>query len=149
MNMRQLNNRWFAARLGLVALSFIASPIFLERTLSGEFSEPSWSFPLILTAIVAVGVVFVIALQKINPLASGTLARPSWSTNPFVIRSPLLIFHVGAWCLMSLGVGSLMFGLLSTPRNWAWELPLSAGLGVWLGVRLMSIGANGVEHDDA
>jgi hypothetical protein len=147
--MGDVNNYWFKARIALLALCFIASPLFLSATRHEDFSQPSWSFPLIMVGIVTLATIFVVGLQQINPLSHETWERPSWSSSPFDGWSLLRNFHISAWCLISTGVGSLVFGLVATPHSWAGELPLSVGVGVLLGVRIVSSGSEGVQSGDA
>ena len=110
----------------------------------GDFSKPSLSFALLFMVLCVVGMCFVWLLQKLNPLSRAVWVQPSWFANPFVpLSQPLQLFHLAGWCSIATGIGALFLGLLSTPRNWAWELPFSAGVGVLVGVRLVAAAARG------
>jgi hypothetical protein len=85
----------------------------------------------------AFGVVSVLSVQKVNPLAP-PLRVPRWTDNPFMPLNFLAIFHFNALLFISLGLGCLVLGLFRTPHSWVWELPLGIGVGAWIGVKLMS-----------
>jgi hypothetical protein len=131
-----MKNPWLSMRIALLVASAIASFEFVS--MPGDFSQPSWLFFFEMIGIVAAGVVFVLGLQRFNPLSSTEWDSPSWSKNPLLFGEPLQIFHTGAWCLVTTGVAALVLGMFHNPHNWAWELPLGAGLGCLLGVRFTS-----------
>ena len=128
---------WLWLRITAVGLSFLSARWSLSQ-MSGDFSRPSVLFAIILTGFCAFGVAFVWLLQKMNPWSSATWQRPSWSASPFTMHAPLQLFHLGGWCSVATGLGGLVFDLFVQPRDWAWEVPLSAGVGILLGVRLVS-----------
>jgi hypothetical protein len=105
---------------------------------AGRLLEPSWPFFLEMWAMISVGILFLLGFQRINPRMDARWESPSWTRCPFVLKQPLRFFHFGAWYLMSVGLGSLIFGLSKTPTNWFWELPLSSGAGMWSGVWILS-----------
>jgi hypothetical protein len=123
---------WLAIRVGLLAVAFISSGAFIA-SVPDDFSHPSWSFLPKMMALVAGGMVFVLGLQKINPSSTATWDPPRWSSNPFRLADPLAFFDFSAWYLISMGLGCFLLGMLRHPRNWAWELPISAGIGMWIG----------------
>jgi hypothetical protein len=62
--------------------------------------------------------------------------RPTLYAKPLRFDEPPQMFYVGALCAMASGVGYFVVGIFDATVRWFWELPLSAGAGVWLGVRL-------------
>lgn len=126
---------WVAVRIAILAIPFFGAGA-LVRSMSGDFSRPSWSFFAELAGIIAAGTATVLGAQKFNPSFEFSWQKPRWSESPF-IREPLAILHFGACALIASGLGCLIYGLLSTPRNWAWQIPMSAGIGGWIGVRLL------------
>lgn len=126
---------WVVVRIALLAIPFFGAGA-LVRSMPADFSRPSWSFFAELAGIMAVGTVIVLGAQRFNPLFEFSWQKPHWSESPFT-REPLAVLHFGASALIASGLGCLIYGLLSTPRNWAWEIPMSAGIGAWIGVRLL------------
>lgn len=129
---------WFTCRVIFILISIAFAPFYVHSQ-PGDFSKPSWGFLFGMTAICA-GAVFLLAVfQSFNKNDQRGWYRPSWFQNPFAFNQPLQTFDSGSYDAMALGVGSLVVGLLSVPANWAWELPMSIGLGVWIGVRLCMV----------
>ena len=121
-----------------MCLAGLVQPAFIMDLLPDEFSRPSWPFFLEMWAVVSIGMLIVVGLQKINPRMDIPWESPSWIGCPFLLTQPLQFFHFGAWYLMSVGIGSMIFGLSRTPMSWFWELPLSSGAGMWTGVWLLN-----------
>jgi hypothetical protein len=132
-----LDRRWLFARLGLCLVGLV-QPAFALDSLPDNFSKPSWLFFVEVWAMTTVAILFVVGFQKINPRMDIPWESPSWTRCPFVLKHPLQFFHLGAWYFMSVGIGSLIFGLMKTPTNWFWELPMSSGAGVWTGVWILN-----------
>jgi len=126
---------WAAIRVAFLLLGLLQAPAFL-KSMSGDFSKPSWSFPFIMAALVAIGILFIFFIQTVNPRSVSTWYKPSWFRNPFSYRQPLQLFDLAAFYFLSVGVGCLFVGLTREPANWVWELPIAIGCGAWLGVRL-------------
>jgi hypothetical protein len=139
---------WIPIRIVALAVAFLSATSFV-RSLPGDFSHPSWPFFGEMIGIVALGVVFVLGLQKINPMSTASWRLPRWSDNPFSLRQPLPNFHFSAWLFIALGLGSVVVGLVKSPHNWAWEIPLGIGVGAWIGVRIMSDPASSEEKNVA
>ena len=125
---------WFTCRVILILMSIAFTPFYM-RSQSGDFPEPSLRFLVGMIAICAGTVFLLAAFQSFNKNDQREWYRPSWFKNPFAFNQPLQTFDSGAYDAMALGAGSLVAGLLSAPINWAWELPMSIGLGLWIGVR--------------
>lgn len=132
---------WLIVRVVSLLVAFLCSAEFIRQFPLADLSHPSWAFLPEMASIVASGVLFVLSIQKVNPLSRATWQPPRWSSNPFrFVADPIGFFHFNAWLFISLGMGCLLQGLLTYPHNWVWEIPLGAGLGAWLGVRIMSFG---------
>ena len=128
-------NQWVLVRVAFLVLSLFAAPSFLS--MEGEFSHPAFLFFFEIAGFCLLGVCFVVSIQKINPLlSSAEWIAPSWSRNPFSLREPLQLFDFAASNLVAVGIACLLIGMIRSPQNWAWELPLAAGVGSWIGVRL-------------
>ena len=125
---------WLLVRIGLVIVGLLQSGLILQSLGGDDFSRPSWSFPLEMTVIIAIGLVFVIGLQARS--GHKQWRRPSWYQNPLRFRQPVLLFDASSYYVLASAVGCAVLGLSRTPRNWAWELLLSVGAGLWIGTRL-------------
>lgn len=134
--MKDSHKLWFLLRIALLAVALIHGVYFTE-TISGDFSKPVWSFFFEMIGIVAVSVFCVTLFQLPRQASDVKWAKPSWFSNPFQFRQALSIFDLASYYFLVLGLGCFAIGLSHNPQNWAWELPLSIGLGALLGVRLV------------
>jgi len=126
---------WLVLRLAILIAAMLQARSFVT-SLDGDFSAANWATFFVLIAFGAFGVFFVIALQSVNPMAPHLWRRPSWFSSPFDFRQPLLVLDLGAHYFLILGLASMISGLMGSPKNWAWEIPLSVGIGAWIGVRM-------------
>ena len=126
---------WLFFRIAVLIMAALLARSF-PRQMGGDFTRPNWVTFFVLIGFAAFGVCFVTSLQRSNPWSPDQWRRPSWLSSPFSFGQPLLIFDLAAYCFLVLGTTSLVLEIISTPRIWAWELPLSIGIGAWLGVRL-------------
>jgi hypothetical protein len=131
------DRRWLFVRLGFCLVGLV-QPAFKLESLPDDFSKRSWPFFFELWAMVVLGVLFVLGLQKVNPRMDIPWESPSWMRCPFSLKQPLQFFHFCAWYMICGGIGSLVFGLLRTPTNWFWEIPMSTGLGAWSSVWILN-----------
>lgn len=131
---------WLTVRIVSLLIAFLYSVEFIHQFPPADFTHPSWTFLPEMAGLMTFGVLFVLGIQKVNPLSrAATWQAPRWSRNPFrFMDDPIGFFHFNAWLFISLGMGCLLQGLLQQPHNWVWEIPLGAGFGAWLGVRIMS-----------
>lgn len=138
--MENKGNLWLIVRVCWIFVGLLQSGWFLGA-LSGDFSRPSWSFAFEMSAVVAIGLVFIIGLQGRRFFGSSedTWLRPSWFANPFDYRQPVIFFDAASYYALALAVGCAVIGLSRSPANWAWELPFSIRCGFWIGVRLCLI----------
>ncbi|WP_281849292.1 hypothetical protein [Dyella sp. GSA-30] len=127
---------WLFLRIVLLVVALIHS-VYFVKTLPGDFSRPFWPFFFEMIGIVAVSVFGVTFFQLPKQASDVRWAKPSWFANPFRLRQALPIFDLAAYYFLVLGLGCLAIGLSREPRNWALELPLSIGIGAFLGVRVV------------
>ena len=115
-----------------------------NATFPAMAAEP-WSFALEITAIVVIGLVVLIGIQASR--GKRRWLEPSWFQNPFIYNQPLFVFDAGSYYILAVAVGGAVLGMSRTPRNWAWELFLSMGAGLWIGTRLCVIAFRGRFQD--
>jgi uncharacterized membrane protein (DUF4010 family) len=130
---------WSVVRGALIVAGLVQSKSMIA-SMGQEFRESSWSFPLVMTAICAFALLFLIGIQaKRVRQSEEKWQRPSWFQNPFNYKQPLQFFDAISYYAFALAAGCAFFGLSTPPISWAWELPFSVGLGLWIGVRLSLI----------
>jgi hypothetical protein len=134
--MKGNRNLWLAVRIVLILLAFAQSNSFID-SFSGDFSKAAWPFFFELIAIAAISVFAIVSFLLPSKASGEKWLRPSWFINPLNIRQVLILFDFASYYLLSLGIGCLVFGLLRNPPNWVWEIPLSIGVGVFLGVHAL------------
>ena len=100
-----------------------------------QFPNPSWSFPIKMIAIISVAIIFLIGVQDAHKGAETKWPKPTWFENPFGIDRPVSMFDAGSYYMLAAGLSGAVLELRATPRTWAWELPLSIGIGLWLGAK--------------
>jgi peptidoglycan biosynthesis protein MviN/MurJ (putative lipid II flippase) len=135
--MQKQDTPWFRRNVAIIASCAILAPLqmILSRAPPG-FDKGSWSFPWVIAGFSLFAVVALVGMQAINPWNEGRWMRPTLYTKPLRFGEPLQTFYVGALCAMAAGVGYFVLGIFDAAIRWYWELPFSAGVGVWLGVRL-------------
>jgi hypothetical protein len=128
---------WKAIRLGIVALSFV-SPFF-GPPISTAASHMSWLavgvvlvfFPIAM--FVGVGVLLLLRGPQFD------YQPPSWQVNPFNFAHPEQFFHLGAFATLAAGVAMLTRILFNSSRVTPEHLaPIAMGIGVWVGLRLLT-----------
>jgi hypothetical protein len=129
-------NVWLIARIGACVAALFDSYFFV-REMPGNFAQRSWPFFFEMVGLSAFAMIFLRILSKVNPWGNAIWGPPSWYSSLVTLRSPLQIFHLGAWCFIALGVGCMVLGMAQSPKNWIWQSPFSAGVGVLLGVHLV------------
>ena len=129
------NHGWLLFRVAVLMIAVFQARSW-PRSIGGNFSKPNWVTCFILIGFAAFGILFVAFTQRLNPWSSDKWRRPSWFSSPFAFGQPLLIFDLAAYYFLVLGTASFVLEMISIPRTWAWGLPLSVGIGAWLGVRL-------------
>jgi uncharacterized membrane protein (DUF4010 family) len=138
--MNLLRTYWWSAVRGALIIAGLVQSKSMVESLGQEFRASSWSFPLEMTAICALAILFLIGIQANRVRQSAEKwQRPSWFRSPFNFKQPLQFFDAISYYAFALAVGCTIFGLSESPISWAWELPFSVGLGLWVGVRLSLI----------
>jgi hypothetical protein len=137
--MIQNGRLWLVVRICWMLIGFLQAKLFLG-SMTDDFSHASWSFPFEMSAVLAIGLLFILSFQA-NRLRTTEekWLRPSWRQNPFSYKQPLLFFDASAYYMLALASGCAALGLSRAPMNWAWELPFAIGCGLWIGVRLCMI----------
>ncbi len=78
---------------------------------SVEFGIP---LPYIAAAVFAFGVIgmlFVVGIQAFNSRSDTVWFYPRWELNPFSVRQPLQMFHLGGYFMLAGGAGALLRSL--------------------------------------
>lgn len=130
-------NHWRAIRLGIVGL-FVFLALFGPL---GPSSEPTmtWSavgaifavFPIAM--LVGFGVLFIVRGPRFE------WQPPSWEKNPFDFAHAEQFFHLGAFVMLASGAATLAKTLVMTGEVTPGTLvPMAMGIGVWLGLRLLT-----------
>ncbi len=97
-------------------------------------TPPRWHFLLILIGFSAVSVLVLSVLRSDKDWVS-----PSWSESPLDAGRPLDGLHLAAWSFLAGAFALIVTGMLRGPTDWAWVLPGCIGLGLLVGIRLVSI----------
>lgn len=124
--------------LRVVAILFVAIGACITP-LEPRF-KPSLDWPALLGIVVfiPVALVLVIGFQRLNPGSAKVWHRPSWSTNPFDFRDPIQFFNLGAFLSIAQGIVALLRVLVtSVPLYPEAFVPLTMGIGIWLGVKMV------------
>jgi hypothetical protein len=131
----EYKNFWLIFRIvTLLTSAFQAQS--LSTSMEGDFSKANWATFFILIGFSAFGIYFATSIQTINRFSPPQWDKPSWYSNPFKFGQPLSAFDLASYCLLIIGIISAFFGMKSSPPSYAWEIPLSAGIGAWIGVRI-------------
>lgn len=125
---------WMWLRIAVLLLGLLQSE-FLIGSMKGDFSKAAWPFAIEMICLVSFGILFVLFIQSTNPRSAPRWYKPSWFHNPFNYKQPVQIFHMGAFYFLASGIGCFFLGISRPEVRWLWELPVSIGCGLWLGVR--------------
>ncbi len=108
---------WFKIRIVLFVLNF-AGALFVPNPQIEEFSRTSGMDRIFISAFLVFGAVllpfmllFILAIQVINPLSDKIWARPNHYCNPFRLGNPLLFFHFAAHLFAVIGLGIIISSL--------------------------------------
>ncbi|MGA2552857.1 MAG: hypothetical protein ABSF50_22165 [Burkholderiaceae bacterium] len=130
-----MNNKNMWARVAALVLSAAGGLLIAPPTHSDFLHPAPLTFGLEMVALPAVGIALILSFRSWQKSAEVGWERPSWSANPFEFMEPLVNLVAGAICIIASGLGWGLRGLLSGP-NWGWEMPVAAGIGAWIGVRI-------------
>lgn len=126
--------KWTIIRATFFAAAFLSSAL-ISRTPAPTDDTP---MPFLIAAFVfgIVGLLFVVGMQRINPLSAKLWRYPKWSINPFQMREPLQFFHFGGYFMLASGAGTVLHEIFFGPAFQTSDcLPIVFGLGILCGVR--------------
>jgi hypothetical protein len=126
---------WLLVRVVWIVVGMVQGPWLVNALDPRQFPDPSWSFGIILIAIATVAVILVVGALSVQQKADTRWPWPTWFENPFGIDRPVSLFDAGSYYVLAAGLSAAALELRATPRTWAWELPMSFGVGLWLGAR--------------
>ena len=131
-------NQWAIVRVALLAIGL------LQGALSSQAQAPLDGVTPTLIAVAfafgIVGLLFVVGIQRINPISAPIWRYPSWSINPFLLREPLQFFHLGGFYFLASGVGELLRQIfLKNPLTLDYLFLPAIGLGLLSGVYLCTV----------
>jgi hypothetical protein len=131
-------SRWKTIRFGIVGLSFVlallgpATPAAAHPMTWVDVGLISAVFPIAM--LVGFGILFVLKGSRFD------WQPPSWEKNPFNFAHGEQFFHLGAFVMLSTGAAMVARALATsskiTPDT---LLPISLGVGVWVGLRLLTV----------
>jgi hypothetical protein len=126
---------WF--RLAAIAFALVAGCL---APLGPSTSPPlAWYVPIVIFVFCPIAMVVVLGVQRINPYSAKVWHHPSWTSNPFNFRDPIQFFHFAAITTTAQGIVVLVrVSLASFPFYVEALVPLAMGLGVWVGVRVVT-----------
>lgn len=88
----------------------------------------------------ALGLQFLLGIQAVNKWSAPAWEKPSWNENPFLFRQPLQFFHFAGWLFTISSLISSSLTALKAPQYiWDALMPLSAGVGVLVGIHLSQV----------
>ena len=137
--MTKRNWLWLSFRIAWIILGLIQGPYFVAALDADRIRRPSWAFAIEMIGIISIGVIALVGIQAGKRATTAKWPRPSWFENPFGLDRPVSIFEAGAYYVLAAGISSAVVELRSTPRTWAWEILVSSGIGLWLGVQICLI----------
>ncbi len=123
-------------RIAVTLLSCLSAYFAVIPSHPDFFHPAPVTFVLEIVGIVAAGLIFVLSFSSRSMLSSELWKRPSWYLSPFDRKQPIVFFDFASYCVASYGLGGAVVSTFGPRPNWSWEIPVSAGIGVWLGVRL-------------
>jgi len=91
-----------------------------------------WLVPSVVASAMA-ATCFVLQYQRMIPGLSARWRRPSWVENPLAPHQPLQWGLLIGESLMLSGLGCAFVDVLAATHQCSWEMPMAAGVGVWLG----------------
>ena len=129
---------WTVIRIIFIAAAFLSSTFITQAQPQTEDAPIAILIAAFLFGIV--GLLFVVGMQRINPLSAKLWRYPKWSINPFQMREPLQFFHFGGYFMLASGAGIALNRIFWGPALHASDcLPLVFGFGILCGVRACTI----------
>lgn len=129
---------WLYGNVAIIMLGALLSPLFMRSIESSE-DKPTLIFVLIIALFGMSGSLLSAWMRDSSMPKDLKWNTPSLRYNPFMGSEPLVQYQISAYVFISLGAGSAVVGMLETPENWMWVLPMSLGIGIWLGLKLSMV----------
>lgn len=128
-------NLWMIVRFAVVVASAVSACFSPLKPLAKP--PIGWETLIVIFFFIAFGLVFVLGIQRVNPMSAKIWHRPSWNLNPFNFREPIQFFHMGAYASVAAGSVTLL-RLLGSSGTFYPEafVPLVMGVGVLAGIQL-------------
>ena len=129
-------NIWVWLRVAAILLVAIGACF---TPLESRFKPPlDWLTLLGIFVFIPIALVLVIGFQRLNPRSAKVWQHPSWSTNPFNLRDPIQFFYLAALLSIAQGVVAILrVFIASVPLYPEAFVPLTMGIGTWLGVKIV------------
>jgi hypothetical protein len=130
--------KWIYIRVTFIAAAFLSSALIIQVPTQAEDT----SIPFLIAAFIfgIVGLLFVVGMQRINPLSAKLWRYPNWSINPFQLREPLQFFHFGGYFMLASGAGTTLHQFFFGRALYTSDcLPIVFGLGILCGVRACTV----------
>jgi hypothetical protein len=129
-------NIWVWLRVAAILLVAIGACF---TPLESRFKPPlDWLTLLGIFVFIPIALVLVIGFQRLNPRSAKVWQHPAWSTNPFNFRDPIQFFYLGALLSVAQGVVAILrVFIASVPLYPEAFVPLTMGIGTWLGVKIV------------
>lgn len=105
---------WAIVRTALVIFAFLQ--VALRSQVPAPPEGVSLSGLAGIFCVGAFGILFVVGIQRINPLSAPTWRYPRWSVNPFLLREPLQFFHLAGFFFLAAGAGTLLRQFILGPQ---------------------------------
>lgn len=77
------------------------------------------------------GLLFVVDIQRLNPLSAQVWRYPRWDINPFLFSEPLQFFHLAGYAALAGAFGTILHEIFVTGRlgqNSRIEFVIGSGL---------------------
>ena len=137
---------WAITRISLIALSSIAS---LVGPVSPDIvTNAGWEIAIIGFVFFPIIAVVGLLILFIVPSLHNSIGKPSWNKNPFNFSSPEQFFHLGGYVMIFSGLATIAARLQANapiaPEHIA---PLTLGLGVLVGLGLLTLNKQGHEQN--
>ncbi|MEV8521624.1 hypothetical protein ABZR86_17660 [Dyella marensis] len=132
----QQDETGFWRNVGVLAgVAFIA-PLLTEITKEPVgFDKVSWSWPWVVASLCFIGIVGFMGVQAMNMSDQHRWRLPSLHLKSSGSEEPVQVHYMNALGMFSIGAGYFVLGWFDPEVRWLWEIPVSAGIGIWLGMR--------------
>jgi len=133
MSKRSAN--WLAVRATLLLAAALPLALVVANIHADYALASVWMMPSIAGSAMAM-TCFALQYQRMIPGLVLRWRPPSWLENPLALHQPLQWGLLVSEVLMLSGLGCASVDMLAIPHHCSWEIPVSAGMGMWLGICL-------------